>query len=59
MGDYLRRCGARRIGALVAFDDEVAGAFWKAAGYPLDCEIGRRVRDLMDHTLVDSRPERQ
>jgi ribosomal protein S18 acetylase RimI-like enzyme len=44
--DYLRQCGARRITALVAFEDEAAGEFWESAGYPLDREIGRRVRDL-------------
>jgi ribosomal protein S18 acetylase RimI-like enzyme len=44
--DYLRRRGARRVTALVAFDDEVAGEFWESAGYPLDQEIGRRVRNL-------------
>ena len=44
--DYLRRCGARRITALVAFDDEAAGSFWESAGYPCDREIGRRVRNL-------------
>jgi ribosomal protein S18 acetylase RimI-like enzyme len=44
--DHLRQCGARRVTALVAFDDETAGAFWEAAGYPVDREIGRRVRDL-------------
>ena len=44
--EYLRECGARRVTALVAFDDEVAGAFWLAAGYPEDHEIGRRVRNL-------------
>ena len=44
--DYLRRCGARRVTALVAFDDEAAGAFWESAGYPIDQEIGRRVRNL-------------
>jgi ribosomal protein S18 acetylase RimI-like enzyme len=44
--EYLRQCGARRITALVAFDDEVAGGFWDAAGYPLDREIGRRVRNI-------------
>lgn len=43
---YLRRCGARRVTALVAFEDEVAGAFWESAGYPVDDEIGRRVRNL-------------
>jgi ribosomal protein S18 acetylase RimI-like enzyme len=44
--DYLRGCGGRRITALVAFDDEDAGAFWESAGYPRDPVIGRRVRDL-------------
>lgn len=44
--DYLRRCGGRRVTALVAFDDEVAGGFWESAGYPVDREIGRRVRNL-------------
>jgi ribosomal protein S18 acetylase RimI-like enzyme len=44
--DYLRRCGARRVTALVAFDDDVAGGFWDAVGYPQDHEIGRRVRNL-------------
>jgi ribosomal protein S18 acetylase RimI-like enzyme len=44
--EYLRGCGARRITALVAFDDERAGAFWESAGYPRDREIGRRVRNL-------------
>jgi ribosomal protein S18 acetylase RimI-like enzyme len=43
---YLRGCGVRRITALVAFDDEVAGGFWESAGYPVDHEIGRRVRNL-------------
>jgi ribosomal protein S18 acetylase RimI-like enzyme len=44
--EYLRGHGARRITALVAFDDEVAGGFWDAAGYPQDREIGRRVRNI-------------
>ena len=44
--EYLLGCGVRRVTALVAFDDEVAGAFWEAAGYPRDLEIGRRVRNL-------------
>lgn len=44
--DYLCGRGAGRITALVAFDDEVAAGFWEAAGYPLDREIGRRVRNL-------------
>jgi ribosomal protein S18 acetylase RimI-like enzyme len=44
--DYLRRCGARRITALVAFGDGAAASFWERAGYPNDREIGRRVRNL-------------
>lgn len=44
--EYLHRCGARRVNALVAFDDAAAGGFWDAAGYPLDREIGRRVRNI-------------
>lgn len=44
--EYLRRCGVRRVTALVAFEDEIAGGFWESAGYPLDHEIGRRVRNL-------------
>jgi ribosomal protein S18 acetylase RimI-like enzyme len=44
--EHLHSRGARRITALVAFDDDVAGAFWEAAGYPPDEEIGRRVRNL-------------
>ena len=44
--DYLRSRGARRVTALVAFEDEVAGGFWDSAGYPQDQEIGRRVRNL-------------
>lgn len=44
--DYLRQCGVRRVTALVAFDDSVAGEFWDAVGYPQDREIGRRVRNL-------------
>jgi ribosomal protein S18 acetylase RimI-like enzyme len=44
--EYLRSRGARRVTALVAFDDEVAGGFWDAAGYPEDDAIGRRVRNL-------------
>lgn len=43
---HLRRLGARRVTALVAHDDTVASAFWDAAGYPVDREIGRRVRSL-------------
>jgi ribosomal protein S18 acetylase RimI-like enzyme len=44
--EYLRKCGTRRVTALVAVEDEVAGGFWEAAGYPKDLEIGRRVRNL-------------
>jgi ribosomal protein S18 acetylase RimI-like enzyme len=44
--EYLHGCGARRVTALVAFEDEAAGAFWDFAGYPQDREIGRRVRNL-------------
>lgn len=44
--EYLRSRGVDRVTALVAFDDEVAGAFWESAGYPQDEEIGRRVRNL-------------
>jgi ribosomal protein S18 acetylase RimI-like enzyme len=44
--DYLRSRGARRVTALVAFDDEAAAGFWDAAGYPQDRRIGRRVRNL-------------
>lgn len=44
--EYLRGCGVRRVTALVAFDDDVASAFWESAGYPRDQEIGRRVRNL-------------
>ncbi len=44
--EHLRPLGARRATALVAFDDVVAGEFWDAAGYPVDSEIGRRVRNL-------------
>jgi ribosomal protein S18 acetylase RimI-like enzyme len=44
--EYLRERGARRVTALVAFEDEAAGAFWDSAGYPQDRDIGRRVRNL-------------
>ena len=44
--EYLRGRGARRVTALVAFDDDVAAGFWDAAGYPADEQIGRRVRNL-------------
>lgn len=44
--EYLRSRGARRVTALVAFEDDAAGAFWESAGYRQDEEIGRRVRNL-------------
>jgi ribosomal protein S18 acetylase RimI-like enzyme len=44
--DYLRGCGAGRVTALVAVDDEEAGSFWDSADYPQDPLIGRRVRNL-------------
>jgi ribosomal protein S18 acetylase RimI-like enzyme len=44
--EYLHHQGARRITALVGYEDEVAAAFWESAGYPRDLEIGRRVRNL-------------
>ena len=44
--EHLRRLGTRRVTALVGYDDAVAAAFWDAAGYPVDREIGRRVRNL-------------
>jgi ribosomal protein S18 acetylase RimI-like enzyme len=42
----LQRRGANRVTALVAFEDERAGAFWDENGYPVDSDIGRRVRNL-------------
>jgi ribosomal protein S18 acetylase RimI-like enzyme len=44
--NYLRDCGVHRVTALVAYDDEAAGAFWDAAGYPQDADVGRRVRNI-------------
>jgi ribosomal protein S18 acetylase RimI-like enzyme len=44
--EHLRRLGTRRVTALVAHDDAVAAAFWDATGYPVDEQIGRRVRNL-------------
>jgi ribosomal protein S18 acetylase RimI-like enzyme len=44
--EHLRRLGTRRVTALIGYDDAVAAAFWDAAGYPVDHEIGRRVRNL-------------
>jgi ribosomal protein S18 acetylase RimI-like enzyme len=43
---YLHDRGARRITALVVYDDPDAASFWNAAGYPQDTAIGRRVRNL-------------
>lgn len=42
----LRRRGAARVTALVAFKDERAAGFWNSVGYPSDQEIGRRVRNI-------------
>jgi ribosomal protein S18 acetylase RimI-like enzyme len=44
--DHLRALGAHRVTALVAVDDEEAGGFWDAAGYPADEQMGRRVRNV-------------
>lgn len=44
--EHLRRQGAARVTALVAYDDPLATPFWNRAGYPQDTEIGRRVRNL-------------
>lgn len=44
--EYLLSRGVHRVTALVAYEDETAGAFWESAGYPEDREIGRRVRNL-------------
>src|ERR1700722_8212945 len=38
--------GARRVTALVAFEDRRAGGFWDEAGYPPDSVIGCRVLNL-------------
>jgi ribosomal protein S18 acetylase RimI-like enzyme len=43
---HLHRLGARRVTALVAYDDPDAAAFWDATGYPIDPDIGRRLRTL-------------
>jgi ribosomal protein S18 acetylase RimI-like enzyme len=43
--EHLRRQGAARVTALVAYDDPVAAAFWDSVGYPQDRQIGRRVRN--------------
>jgi ribosomal protein S18 acetylase RimI-like enzyme len=44
--EYLRECDGQRVTALVAYDDQAAAAFWDAAGYPRDTQIGRRVRNI-------------
>jgi ribosomal protein S18 acetylase RimI-like enzyme len=44
--DSLRAQGARRVTALVAHDEADATGLWRAAGYELDTEIGRFVRNL-------------
>jgi len=44
--EHLRRQGATRITALVAYGDPVAGPFWDSVGYPQDPQIGRRVRNI-------------
>ena len=43
---HLRACGAPRVTALVAFEDERARAFWVALGYDVDEDVGRLVRSL-------------
>ena len=42
--ERLRGLGVPRITALVAFHDEDARAFWRAAGYAADADMGRMVR---------------
>jgi len=44
--DYLLSRGVGRVTALVAYSDDDAGGFWDRAGYSLDREIGRRVRNI-------------
>ncbi len=44
--ERLRSRGCRRVTALVADSDDVAGPFWDAAGYPRDTRIGRRVKNI-------------
>lgn len=44
--EYFRGRGVGRVTALVAYDDPTAAAFWDAAGYPQDTQIGRRVRNI-------------
>jgi ribosomal protein S18 acetylase RimI-like enzyme len=44
--ERLRARGARRVTALVAHDEPDAMGLWRAAGYQLDEEISRFVRNL-------------
>lgn len=44
--EHLRLQGARRITVLVAYEDDAAAGFWESVGYPIDHQIGRRVRNL-------------
>lgn len=44
--ERLRSLGAGRVTALVAREDDVAGALWDAAGYERDRAVGRFVRNL-------------
>jgi ribosomal protein S18 acetylase RimI-like enzyme len=44
--EHLRRRGARRIGALVDRDDPAATALWAGAGYDLDEQVARYVRNV-------------
>jgi len=43
---HLRSKGARRVTALVARDEVEATGMWRKAGYELDDELSRFVRDL-------------
>jgi ribosomal protein S18 acetylase RimI-like enzyme len=42
----LRACGAKRVTALVVTRDEAAGGLWASAGFALDEDVGRYVRNL-------------
>ena len=44
--ERLRRLGAPRVTALVAFDDDVARGFWRSVGFDADQVMGRMVRTL-------------
>jgi ribosomal protein S18 acetylase RimI-like enzyme len=44
--DSLRAKGARRVTALIAHAEEEAIALWRAAGYELDEDMSRLVRNL-------------